>query len=86
MTQYQTKLNLQKTVIIGFSVGIDKQADAIRERFNLETKYFSIIYELADYLKEIAITKKPKKMVEEVVGTIKVLKLSEEVPRLDLVI
>ena len=67
------------TVIVGFSVGIDKQADAIRERFGVETKYFGIIYELADYLKEIAVTKKPKKMVEEISGVIKVLKFFSKV-------
>lgn len=62
------------TIIIGFSVTIDKQADALRERHSLEIKSFGIIYELADYLKELLTARTPKKMVEEHCGTLKVLK------------
>ncbi len=62
------------TIIVGFSVTIDKQADALRERNGLVVKTFGIIYELADYLKELLIERTPKKMVEEQCGTLKVLK------------
>jgi translation initiation factor IF-2 len=62
------------TIIVGFSVTVDKQAEALRERSGLEIKIFGIIYELADYLKEILTTRTPKKMVEEHCGTLKVLK------------
>jgi translation initiation factor IF-2 len=62
------------TIIVGFSVTIDKQADALRERHNLEIKSFGIIYELADYLKELLVSRTPKKMIEEHCGTLKVLK------------
>ncbi len=61
-------------VVVGFNVKIDTQATALRERENIETKVFSIIYELGDYLKELFITRTPKISSEETKGQLKVLK------------
>lgn len=62
------------TIIAGFNVGIDTQAEALRERDQIETKTFRIIYELTDWLKSILVLRKPKKIVKEVTGLAKVLK------------
>ena len=61
-------------VIVGFNVKIDTQATALRERENIETKVFSIIYELGDYLKELFTTRTPKIASEEMKGQLKVMK------------
>ncbi len=61
-------------VIVKFNVGIDKQADIMRERVGTEVASFSIIYELSDYLKDLLAKRTPKKLVEENTGVLKVLK------------
>jgi len=61
-------------VVIGFNVKIDSQAQALIDREGVETKIFSIIYELGDYLKEVFIKRTPKFDVEEMKGQLKVLK------------
>lgn len=61
-------------VVVGFNVKIDTQATALRERENIETKVFSIIYELSDYLKELFLLRTPKISCEEMKGQLKVLK------------
>ena len=61
-------------VIVGFNVKTDTQATALRERENIETKTFNIIYELADYLKELFERRTPKISVEETKGQLKVMK------------
>lgn len=67
------------TVMIAFNVTIDKQAEAVRERNNIEIKYFSIIYELADFLKELKEVRTPRKTVEEMNGVLKVLKVFSKI-------
>ncbi len=67
------------TIMIGFGVNIDKQAEAMRERLEIEAKYFTIIYELGDYLKDLLLLRTPKKMVEELQGSLKVLKFFSKV-------
>jgi translation initiation factor IF-2 len=61
-------------VIVGFNVKIDNQATALRERENIETKVFGIIYELGDYLKELFEARTPRISCEEMKGQLKVMK------------
>lgn len=61
-------------VVVGFNVKVDTQATALRERENIETKIFSIIYELSDYLKDLFVLRTPKISCEEMKGQLKVLK------------
>jgi translation initiation factor IF-2 len=61
-------------VIVGFNVKIDTQATALRERENVETKVFGIIYELGDYLKELFEARTPRISCEEMKGQLKVMK------------
>ena len=67
--------NKEGTVVVGFNVGMDNQADAIRERDSIKTKTFDIIYELTTWLKDIAIERKPIKEIEEISGEAKVLRV-----------
>jgi len=61
-------------VIVGFNVKIDTQATVLRERENIETKVFGIIYELGDYLKELFEARTPRVSCEEMKGQLKVMK------------
>jgi translation initiation factor IF-2 len=61
-------------IIVGFNVKIDAQATVLRERENIETKVFNIIYELGDYLKELFEARTPRISCEEMKGQLKVLK------------
>lgn len=62
------------TVILGYGVGTDKEAEILRERLGVNIKHFGIIYELGDYLKELNKERTPKVTVEELQGSLKVLK------------
>jgi len=67
------------TLVAGFGVKIDPQAEALRERDGIETKVFNIIYELTDWLKEVSTHRTPKVEVEEVKGGAKILKIFNKV-------
>lgn len=60
-------------LIVGMGVSVDAQAEALREREGITIKTFSIIYELIDWLKEIALERTPRLLVDEVLGEAKVL-------------
>lgn len=62
------------TIVLGFGVKIDSQAEALRERDGIETKVFSVIYELAEYLEKVAKDRKPVVKVEQVTGRAKILR------------
>jgi len=77
--------NKEGTVVAGFGVGMDNQANAILERDAIQTKTFSIIYELTDWLKEIAKTRKPIKEIETISGEAKVLKAFSRVKQTSVI-
>lgn len=60
-------------IIVGMGVSVDAQAEALREREGITIKTFSIIYELIDWLKEVAEERTPRLLVDEVQGEAKVL-------------
>lgn len=62
------------TVIVGFSVSIDKQALSAIDRLEVEARTFKIIYEAIDWLTTIALANTPKVTVEEETGKVKILK------------
>jgi len=63
------------SIVVGFNVSIDPQADALRERDGIETNTFNIIYELTDWLKKVAKEKQPRIEVDEINGVVKILKI-----------
>ncbi len=65
----------KNTIIVGFGVQIDKQAETMAERLNIKTNTFDIIYELTDWLKNTIEENRPRIEVEERRGLAKVLKI-----------
>lgn len=66
--------NIRKDLVIGFNVGVDKNAESFAIRENIEVKKFSIIYELVDYIKNKVIDATPETLVLKVIGQAKILK------------
>jgi translation initiation factor IF-2 len=62
------------SLILGFNVKIDSQAQAVAEKSGITIKIFDIIYKLTEWLVEMAESKTPKINVEEMTGRAKVLK------------
>lgn len=63
------------SIIIGFNVGVDAQANVLSERDGVETKTFSVIYDITDYLQEVAENKRPRVETEEILGSAKILRI-----------
>ncbi len=61
-------------IILGFNTSVDKKAEILAEKYGTTIKIFNIIYNLSDWLKEIIVTRTPKSVVEETLGTSKILK------------
>lgn len=61
-------------VVIGFNVGVDSLARDFAERTGVSIETFSIIYELAEKVRELVNERAPHITVEEVLGEAKVLK------------
>ena len=62
------------SVVVAFNVGIDRQADVFRERAQILTEYFSIIYELSAWIEDAMKERKPKIETEEITGEAKIIK------------
>lgn len=61
-------------MIVGFNVPVDSQAKDLAERTGVEVNTFSIIYDLAKWLKKAVEERTPKIEVEEITGQAKILK------------
>ncbi len=66
-------LNNPEVLILGFNAKPDKKALGMIERTPVNTKSFSIIYELSNYAKDILTSKIPKEYIEDVTGRAKIL-------------
>lgn len=69
----------EKALVIGFTVKVDGLAKTIAERNNIEIQTFDIIYKLSEWLTEKLSAETPSIDVEEVTGTLKVLKIFSKV-------
>jgi len=63
-----------KGVVIGFNSGVDRLAEGLARQNSVQVESFDIIYKLTERLDEILRSSAPKRIVEEVVGTAKILK------------
>ena len=61
-------------IVVGFNVKVDRAAEDVAERINVEIKTFDIIYELADWLTEALNERTPTKKEEVLTGSVKILK------------
>ena len=70
----QTALSDPATIITGFNVDIDKKVTRINDYETITIKTFDIIYKLVEWLEEQQEKRREKKEVDEVTGSIKLLK------------
>ncbi len=61
-------------VIVGFNVGLDAVAQEHARQSGIRIEHFNIIYKLAERLEELLRGSAPKRIVEETVGSARVLK------------
>ena len=66
--------NVKNSLVLGFNVKIDKNAEALAFRDKIETKTYKIIYELVDYVKNKVAEVTPVETVEIVTGNVKLLR------------
>ena len=69
----------ENSIVVGFGVDIEKQAEIMAERLKIKAKTFKIIYELTDWLGDTIEENRPRIKVEEKRGMIKVLKTFNKV-------
>lgn len=65
----------ENAIIVGFNVAIDRNAQELAERTNVEIDSFSIIYELSEWITTALVNKTPKQAEEVVSGSAKIIKL-----------
>ncbi len=61
--------------LIGFNVGIDSVAETLARERGVRFEPFNIIYKLTERLEEALKTSQPKRVVEEVIGKARILKV-----------
>jgi translation initiation factor IF-2 len=68
--------NINKdTVVVGFTIKMDRGAQDLNETLKVRVESFDIIYKLTDWLKELIEERRPRQEVLEVTGSIKILKV-----------
>jgi translation initiation factor IF-2 len=65
----------KNTVLLAFHTPTDKKAVDVADRLNVPVNSFDIIYKLSEWFAEYVQAAKPKKEVEEVAGTLKVIRV-----------
>lgn len=64
----------ENAIIVGFNVAIDRNAQELAERLNVEIDTFSIIYDLSEWVNNTLVHKTPKQEEEVTSGQAKILK------------
>lgn len=65
---------VNKPMIVGFNVKVDKNAKDLIDKLGVAPQTFDIIYKMTEWVAEQLITRIPKIMVEELLGKVKILK------------
>jgi translation initiation factor IF-2 len=65
----------KNSVIVAFHTSVDKKVREMAEINKVSIYEFDIIYKLSEWLQEFAKTVKPKVEIEEVLGTLKVIRV-----------
>ena len=66
------------SVVVGFNVRVDRQAATLAERDGVPVKTFGIIYDLVDWLAELAKSRTPKRTAEVTRGEMSVIRIFGE--------
>lgn len=64
----------ENAIVVGFNVKVERAAQDVAERINVEIKTFDIIYELSDWLTEALKERTPTQKEEVITGSVKILK------------
>lgn len=70
----QIALGDSNTIILGFNVPVEKKATTMNDAETVTIKTFDIIYKMIEWLEEEQEQRRPRKEVEKITGTLKVLK------------
>lgn len=65
----------ESSIIVGFSVGIDKKVTDSNDAQNVTIETFEIIYKLTEWLADEHEKRRPRKMVEKITGSARVIKI-----------
>ena len=65
----------RNTVLLAFHTNVDKKAVDVADRLNVPVNSFDIIYKLSEWFEQYVKDAKPKKEIEEVAGTLKVIRV-----------
>ncbi len=71
----QSAIADKNSCIIAFHTTIDKKAREMSEIHGIKINSFDIIYKLSEWIEEFSKNAKPKKEIEEVVGSLKVIRV-----------
>lgn len=66
------------SVVVGFNVRVDRQATALAERDGVAVRVFDVIYDLVDWLAELAKERTPRRTTEVVRGELSVVRVFGE--------
>jgi translation initiation factor IF-2 len=64
----------KNAILIGFNVSIDAPAKEMAERMGIEVALFSIIYDLADWMPDAILKRRPRQLGEKELARAKILK------------
>ncbi len=68
-------VNVENAIILGFNVDITSKAREAAKVGNIKIESFNIIYDLIDWVQEVIKKMRPKKIVEEITGDLKIKKI-----------
>jgi translation initiation factor IF-2 len=67
--------HIKNSLILGFNVAPEKNAEALALRTGVQVKTFSVIYDIVDFIKEKLKTEAPVSVVEVITGSTKILRI-----------
>lgn len=73
-TDVKAATGTTRAIVIGFNVPVDAAAEELAQRQGVEIARFSIIYELADWIPQAIVARRPKVRGEKILAEAKVLK------------
>jgi translation initiation factor IF-2 len=71
----KSAIGMENTLVLGFSVKLDATAKTLSEQQGVTVVTFDIIYKLSEWLIEHVQKLRPRKMVQEVRGKVKIIKI-----------
>ena len=64
----------ENSIIVGFGIDVDKQADIMSKRMETSVNTFKVIYDLIEWIEKEIESKRPRIETEETTGKAKILK------------